>query len=110
MRDGRISEQDWKLFRKLLPEWQEAYMERLICSYLELLNGPQKASDKFWALEERLRKDQHDVGVQARMSRSMALLNLVALVREGVITMADLEPFSEELREAIQLILSWDHA
>ncbi len=110
MRDGRISEQDWKLFRKLLPEWQEAYMERLVCSYLELLNGPQKASDKFWALEERLRKDQHDVGGQARMSRSMALLNLVALVREGVITMADLEPFSEELREAIQLILSWDHA
>ena len=44
------------------------------------------------------------------MSRSMALPNLVALMREGAITMADLEPFSEELREAIQLILSWDHA
>ena len=44
------------------------------------------------------------------MSRSMALPNLVALMREGTITMADLEPFSEELREAIQLILSWDHA
>ena len=57
-------------------------------------DGPPESSDKFWALEERIRKDQHDVGVQARMSRSMALPNLVALMREGVITMADLEPSS----------------
>ena len=25
----QVKEKDWKQFRKMLPEWQEAYMERL---------------------------------------------------------------------------------
>ena len=44
-------EKDWKVFREKLPEWQEAYMERLLEEYAELLAGYEAASEKFWMLE-----------------------------------------------------------
>ena len=47
MRD--VAESDWKLFKKMLPQWQERYMEKLIGQYVEMLNGD---SDEFAA--ERL--------------------------------------------------------
>lgn len=51
MRD--VAESDWKLFKKMLPQWQERYMEKLIGQYVEILNGDSEASSRFWALEER---------------------------------------------------------
>ena len=27
---GEVAERDWKLFKELLPRWQESYMEMLI--------------------------------------------------------------------------------
>lgn len=27
---GEVAESDWKLFKELLPKWQESYMEMLI--------------------------------------------------------------------------------
>ncbi len=36
MRD--VTESDWKLFKKMLPQWQEGYMEKLIGQYVEMLN------------------------------------------------------------------------
>ncbi len=33
MSDNIITEKDWKLFRKMLPDWQERYMENLINDY-----------------------------------------------------------------------------
>lgn len=56
MRD--VSERDWKLFRKKLPGWQEAYMERLCKEYIELLSSESKASERFWKLEKRLTDDR----------------------------------------------------
>lgn len=52
MRD--VAESDWKLFKKMLPQWQERYMEKLIGQYVEMLNDDSEASSRFWALEERL--------------------------------------------------------
>ena len=31
----QFEETDWQLFHKKLPEWQEAYMERLLAEYAE---------------------------------------------------------------------------
>ena len=33
----QVKEKDWKQFRKMLPEWQEAYMERLTKEYRQPL-------------------------------------------------------------------------
>ncbi len=33
---NRFSEKDWKVFRKKIPEWQKAYMDKLNKEYIEL--------------------------------------------------------------------------
>lgn len=44
---GEVTESDWKLFKELLPKWQESYMEMLIGQYIEILNGGSEASSRF---------------------------------------------------------------
>ena len=48
-----------------------------------------------------------------RMSRSNMELNLLSLLSDGVISAADLDGFSEELREKLTFVLrdhrDWDH-
>lgn len=97
-----VNEKDWKLFRKNLPGWQEAYMEKLCKEYAGILSSSSNASDKFWELEKRINKDKNDTGVSARMSRSMMLENITSLLQEGAITVDDLDEFSEELIEIVK--------
>ena len=101
----QVNESDWKLFRSRLPVWQERHMEALIHEYAALLTGSGAASDKFWALEKRIREDQQHVGVVARMSRSNMYANLLALLQDKVITLDDLDGFSEDLRERFAFVM-----
>lgn len=97
-----VNERDWKLFRSKLPGWQENYMDRLNHEYMEILSGEGNPSDKFWALEERIRKDKRDAGVMVEdMSRSNMLGIIMELVREGAIGVEELGEFSEEVREFV---------
>ena len=97
----QFEEKDWKLFHEKLPEWQEAYMERLIKEYTELLAGDEAASDKFWALDKRIRADRQRLGVRVNeVTRSKLQNILTGLIIENVITEDDLQDFSEELRES----------
>ncbi len=97
----QVQEGDWKLFREKLPQWQERYMQHLCAGYALLLAGQGAASDKFWELEKRIRKDRRSVGVCAEMRRSMMWQNLLALLHDGAIGLDDLEGFSDELREIL---------
>ena len=110
---NKFSEKDWKLFRKKISGWQEAYMERLNREYIALLSGTGSASEKFWELERRMREDKRRGGVVMRMSRSNMELNLLSLLSDGVISTAELDGFSEELREKLAFVLrdhrDWDH-
>ena len=101
----QVNESDWKLFRKRLSEWQEGHMKGLVREYAVLLAGPGAASDKFWALEKRIREDRRHVGVIARMSRSNMYMNLIALLQEGVITLDDLNGLSDDLRERLAFVM-----
>ena len=96
-----IKESDWKLFRKLLPGWQERFMERLIGEYTTMMAGQGLASEKFWKLQKRLQKDVRKVGVSADMRRSVMVMNLLSLLHEGAITKDDLDGFSDELRQSL---------
>ena len=71
-------EKDWKLFRKKLGSWQEAYMDKLVEEYKSILNSDALSSDKYWAL---------------------------GLLRDEAIAMDDLEGFSDELKEDLQQLL-----
>ena len=98
---NQIEEKDWKLYREKLPEWQEAYMERLIKEYAELLNSDKAASEKFWALDKRIRADRQSLGVRVIEEDRSKLQNiLTGLIIEHVISVDDLQDFSEELRES----------
>ena len=66
-----------------------------------MLSGEGNPSDKFWALEERIRQDKKDSGVQAEMSRSNMKFILMDLLDEGAITAADLDGFSDDLRDSL---------
>ncbi len=101
-----ISKQDWKLFRERLPEWQEHYMERLAKEYIDLLSAPGNASDHFWELEKRIRKDKKHPGVILNVQKSEALWDIVMFVQDEVVTMDELDGFSEDLIDAVKLILS----
>ena len=94
-------EKDWKLYREKLPEWQEAYMERLIKDYAELLTGGEAASEKFWALDKRIRADRQRLGVCVDgVTRSKLQNILTGLIIENVISEDDLYDFSEELQKS----------
>ena len=100
-----IDEKDWKLFRKELPKWQERYMGRLVAEYADMLSGSKKASEKFWDLDERIKRDRRRVGVIAEMSRSKMEYNLMSLLAEGAIGFEDLEGFSEDLRNRLHYFM-----
>lgn len=101
----QISERDWKIFRKKIPDWQEHYMERLAVEYIALLQNEKNASTKFWELEKHIKQDKKSPGVIIDMRRSTAINNIVSLVLDEVISLDDLEEFSDDLKEAVKYIV-----
>ena len=103
-----VNEKDWKLFRKNLPDWQENYMEKLIKEYVDFLKGDGLASDKFWELEKKIKKDKKNPGVLLQdVRRSNFHMHLASLVRCEVISVDDLEEFTDETKETIERMVSW---
>ena len=103
----KVKESDWKLFRKKVAEWQEKYMEKLIKEYIELLEQDKDASEKFWTLDKQIKKDKRKSGVLIEeMSRSSMTTHILNLLRDGAITLADLEGFSDEVRNYFEQIMS----
>ena len=102
------SKREWILFRERIAGWQEAYIGRLNREYIELLSRDGSEAEKFWELYRRIRRDKQNTGVQAEMRNSEILANLCRLVNEGVIGYDDLDGFSEELREDVIRITSFN--
>lgn len=104
--DMEISKADWSLFKAKIPQWQEAYMNRLNQEYLAILSSDKSPSEKFWALEQRIRRDKGSLGVQIQLRRSEMHWNLFELIQDGAITREDLCDFSRELQAQMDFILS----
>ncbi len=105
MQERGFTEKDWKLFRSKIVDWQEAYMDRLGKEYIALLSEDANPSDKFWRLEERIKKDKKKTGVRAEMSRSNLIYNIISLMNEGAIGFEDLEEFSDQLKETVRFFI-----
>lgn len=96
---GEVAEKDWRLFKELLPKWQESYMEMLIGQYIEMLNGDSEASSRFWSLEERINRDKLSSGVLVNdIRRSTMPYEIANLLSDNVITLDDLEGFTEDIK------------
>ncbi len=105
--ENQFTEKDWKLFRKKLPKWQENYMGKLIKEYTELLTNDDKAaSERFWELDKRIKKDKKKTGVIAyNLSRSNMIMHIINLLDEEAITMTDLDDFSDLFKDTISTIV-----
>ncbi len=101
-----ISKSDWKLYRERVGGWQEHYMEKLVQQCIKLLSSPGNASDHFWELEKRIKRDRKHPGVMIELRKSDAIWDIAMFVQKKVINIEDLEGFSDDLIEAVKLILS----
>lgn len=99
-------ESDWELFRKLILVWQERYITKLNKEYIGILIQDKNASTIFWELNDRIKKDRNNPGVIIEMSRSLLVENLISLIKHNVITLDELNDFSEETKESIQMWLN----
>ena len=101
-----ISKSDWKIYREKIAGWQENYMARLNKEYIALLRADdKKASEKFWELEKRIKNDRRHSGVMIEIAKSNAIFDLVDLMRLDVITYDDLADFSDNLQQAVKMLL-----
>lgn len=97
-----VSKKDWQMFKEKLPGWQEKYMEKLIAEYTELLIGKEAASEKFWALEKKIRNDKKSAGVIVEVRKTEMFMNIISLLNDGAITMDDLSDFSDDFQELVR--------
>ena len=107
MQEQRFTKRDWALFRSKIGSWQEAYMGRLCDEYIELLSGDGDPSEKFWQLDKRIRSDKRNPGVQLEMTRTNFIYNIISLISNDIISMKDLEDFSDKLKETVRVFLEW---
>lgn len=99
------SKRDWKLYREKIGEWQEHYMEKLVKEYADYLCSDLPASTKFWEIEKRIKRDRKTPGVCIELRKSSMFWDIAGLMNDKVISMDDLEEFSDDLKEAVALIL-----
>ena len=99
------SKRDWKLYREKIGEWQEHYMEKLVKEYADYLCSDLPASTKFWEIEKRIKRDRKTPGVCIELRKSDMFWDIAGLIHDKVISMDDLEEFSDDLKEAVVLIL-----
>lgn len=77
------------------------YINQLNQEYLDILNGENKPSEKFWQLDARINNDKKSPGIELEMKRSHLIKNILTLLEEDVISNKDLEKFSHELQTTI---------
>lgn len=81
-------------------------MEKLVKEYIEMLSNDDKpASEKFWELEERIKKDKKHPGVLIEVRKSNALYDIIRFIALDVITYDDIADFSEDLKKDIEFLL-----
>ena len=99
------SKNDWKAFCKKVSKWQERYMDQLTKEYIELLSSSKPASERFWELSARMSEDRRNPGVCLTMRKSMMLYDLVQMIQLGVVDRSELDGFSDELIQNVDILL-----
>ena len=79
-------------------------MAKLNKEYFEFLSKDRAPSTNFWELEKRIYQDKKSIGVLIDMRRSQMVNNLCRFIYEEIITLDDLDGFSDELIETIKHI------
>ena len=99
---NNVNEKDWKLFKKLVPVWQEKYIQKINKEYIDILSKNNSSAQNFWELENRIRQDKKHPGVILDLRRSTMHMNLMLLLSYEVITFDELKEFSNELLDELK--------
>ena len=96
------------VFGQMLSEFDDKWSNTFTLDkqYIKLLSSPGNASDHFWELEMRIKRDRKHPGVIIELRKSEAIWVIAMFVQKKAIKMEDLEGFSDDLIEAVKLILS----
>lgn len=103
----KVKEADWEKFRKKIDFWQENYLRRLNKEYIDILKQDKAASEIFWTLEEKIKKDKKSVEVMVIMRRFIMLDDILELIRDNVIEFKDIDEFSDDLKDTVRQILDY---
>lgn len=81
-------------------------MDKFNKEYIELLSKDDDLSEKFWKLDERIRKNKRKKEVQLEMPRLDLIYNIISLIKEGAICFEALGEFSDDIKETVKSFLS----
>jgi len=102
-----MHESDWKLFRKSIEGWRERYLAKINKELIiDLANPDATPSETFWKTYEKINQigkilqDSFD-----GLSRSRMKLAIFLMLGQGVITLEDIQPFSEDLQQQAEEFL-----
>lgn len=97
------NEKDWKAFRKLVPILRERYLRSRNAELAAILGDDERSpTERFWDLEEQVQEiakilraclDGH--------SRTKMRMFMYQMFNVGMMTIEDLEDFSEDLRKGM---------
>lgn len=77
-------------------------MEKLLKQYIKLLSSKENASERFWKLEKKIKQDKKHPGVCIELRKLDAIWDIAIFVKKKVITMDDLDEFSDDLKKAVR--------
>jgi hypothetical protein len=107
-----IPEADWKLFRRLQPLALDRFCQRVLAEVAGLAAEAGRSShDRYRAVFELLqRRDQELADAFNNPRRSTALLQLVRIRGQGLLTEEEFARFSPATRASVQALVQMDQA
>lgn len=97
-------ESDWKVYRERIGDWRDRHLARKNAEILAILTDEARApTEQFWHAMEKMEKEARIVDTSfGRFARSQMEFNLVKMYGQGIVDDADLEEFSQDLRERVR--------
>ena len=101
-----ITESDWKVFRRLRELALERYCRRVLNDVSQLVEKDRSsAHERYLKLWELLRERDKTIGnAFDDPRRSQALIQLLNIVNEDLLTENELTQFSEDLRDHLEAL------
>lgn len=96
----KFEENDWKLFKKLLPIWRESFFDNLVEEYKKILDKNETSSDKFWKLSKKMSKDKEMI--LREVTKDEMISCTLDLLKYRVIKESDLDDFSESFKAIVK--------
>lgn len=107
MNERRISESDWKIWRRLRREALDRYSQKVLDDAAKLQSGTGGAHERYLKLYQLIKRRDKQMGqIFDGPSRSDAFFQIAAAVQAKALRSEDLQQFSEEMQQVIEFLTS----